>query len=284
MVAVAGVIVTEATGTGVTVIVEGPLFPSLVAVIVAVPAALPVTSPLAVTVATAVLLLPQLTVRPDNGLPLASFGVAVSCTVWPACTDAVLGLTVTDATGTVLTVTVAVPLCPSLVAVIVAAPAVTPVTSPPALTVATAVLLLPQLTGRPDNGLPLASFEVAVSCTVWPTCADAVPGLTVTDATGTVLTVIVAVPLCPSLVAVIVAAPAVTPVTTPLPLTVATAVLLLAQLTGRPDNGLPLASFGVAVSCTVWPTGTDAVLGLTVTDPPATAPPVIVAVPPRPPS
>src|SRR5436305_1837169 len=72
MVAVAGVIVTEATGTGVTVIVEGPLFPSLVAVIVAVPAALPVTSPLAVTVATAVLLLPQLTVRPDNGLPLAS--------------------------------------------------------------------------------------------------------------------------------------------------------------------------------------------------------------------
>src|SRR5438034_41345 len=124
MVAVAGVIVTEATGTGVTVIVEGPLLPSLVAVIVAVPAALPVTSPLAVTVATAVLLLPQLTVRPDNGLPLASFGVAVSCTVWPTCTDAVLGLTVTDATGTVLTVIAAVPLCPSLVAVIVAAPAV----------------------------------------------------------------------------------------------------------------------------------------------------------------
>src|SRR5213594_643116 len=206
MVAVAGVIVTEATGTGVTVIVEGPLFPSLVAVIVAVPAALPVTSPLAVTVATAVLLLPQLTVRPDNGLPLASFGVAVSCTVWPTCTDAVLGLTVTDATGTVLTVTVAVPRCPSLVSVIVAAPAV-----------ATAVLLLPQLTGRPDNGLPPAPFEVAASCTVWPTCTDAVPGLTVTDATGTVLTVIVAVPLCPSLVAVIVAAPAVTPVTTPLP-------------------------------------------------------------------
>src|SRR5213080_34194 len=112
MVAVAGVIVTEATGTGVTVIVEGPLFPSLVAVIVAVPAALPVTSPLAVTVATAVLLLPQLTVRPDNGLPLASFGVAVSCTVWPTCTDAVLGLTVTDATGTVLTVTVAVSTVP----------------------------------------------------------------------------------------------------------------------------------------------------------------------------
>src|SRR6059058_5396500 len=266
MLADAGGTVTEATGTGVTVMADAPLFPSLVAVIVAVPAALPVTSPLAVTVATAVLLLPQLTVRPDNGLPLASFGVAVSCTVWPTCTDAVLGLTVTDATGTVLTVTVAVPLCPSLVAVIVAAPAVTPVTSPPALTVATPVLLLPQLTGRPDNGLPLASFEVAVSCTVWPTGTDAVLKPTVTAATGTLLTVIVA-------------APAVTPVTTPSPLTLAPAVVLPPQLTGRPDNGLPLASFGVAVSCTVWPTGTDAVLGLTVTDATGTVLTVIVAVP-----
>src|SRR5216110_1661419 len=179
MVAVAGVIVTEATGTGVTVIVEGPLFPSLVAVIVAVPAALPVTSPLAVTVATAVLLLPQLTVRPDNGLPLASFGVAVSCTVWPTCTDAVLGLTVTDATGTVLTVTVAVPLCPSEVAVIVTEPAATPVTNPLALTVATAVLPLAQVIVRPESELPFASFGAAASCIVWPTCTVAVAGLTV---------------------------------------------------------------------------------------------------------
>src|SRR5947199_70939 len=148
MVTVAGVIVTEATGTGVTVIVEGPLFPSLVAVIVAVPAALPVTSPLAVTVATAVLLLPQLTVRPDNGLPLASFEVAVSCTVWPTCTDAVPGLTVTDATGTVLTVIVAVPLCPSEVAVIVTEPAATPVTNPLALTVRSDERRVAQRTGR----------------------------------------------------------------------------------------------------------------------------------------
>src|SRR5438552_14655130 len=168
MVALAGWIVTEATGTGVTVIVEGPLFPSLVAVIVAAPAATPVTSPPALTVATAVLLLPQLTVRPDNGLPLASFGVAVSCTVWPTGTDAVLGLTVTDATGTVLTVIVAVPLCPSLVAVIVAAPAATPVTCPLPLTVATAVLPLGQVIVRPESELPFASFGAAASCTAWP--------------------------------------------------------------------------------------------------------------------
>src|SRR5437763_566458 len=184
MVAVAGVIVTEATGTGVTVIVEGPLFPSLVAVIVAVPAALPVTSPLALTVATAVLLLPQLTGRPDNGLPLASFGVAVSCTVWPTGTDAVLGLTVTDATGTVLTVIAAVPLFPSLVAVSVAAPTATPVACPAPFTVATAGLLLDQVTVRPPSGLPNASRVIAAYCAVCPTPIVAVAGVTLTDATG----------------------------------------------------------------------------------------------------
>src|SRR5205823_2069131 len=182
----------------VTVIAAVAFCPSLVAVIVAIPTTIPVTRPVAFTLATLAALLAHVTVRPVRGLPFASFGVAVSCTVCPAWTVAVAGLIVTAATATGVTVIVAAPLFPSLVAVIVAAPAVSPVTSPPALTVATAVLLLPQLTGRPDNGLPLASFEVAVSCTVWPTGTDAVLGLTVTDATGTVLTVIVAVPLCPS--------------------------------------------------------------------------------------
>src|SRR5205809_312061 len=279
MLADAGVTVTDATGTGVTVMADAPLFPSLVAVIVAVPAVFPVTSPLALTVATAVLLLAQVTVRPLSGFPFASFGVAVSCTVWPTCTDAVAGLTVTAATGTVLTVTVAGPLCPSQVAVIVAAPAATAVTSPLALTVATAVLPLDQVTVRPGSELPFASCGVAVSCTVCPTCTDAVAGFTVTDATGTVLTVIVALPLCPSLVAVIVAEPAAPPVTSPLALTVATAVLLLAQVTARPDSGLPFAPFGVAANCTVWPTCTDVVAGLTVTDATGTVLTVMVAPP-----
>src|SRR5207253_8318057 len=56
---------------------------------------------------------------------LASRGVAVSCTVAPCGTLADAGVTVTDATGTFDTVTTAVPLCPSLVAVIVAAPVAT---------------------------------------------------------------------------------------------------------------------------------------------------------------
>src|SRR5207249_3099084 len=206
-----------------------PLWPSLVAVIVADPAVTPATRPLELTVATLVLPLDHVTVRPDSGLPLASFGAAVSCTVWPVSTLADAGLTVTDATGTLVTVMADVPICPSLVAVIVAEPAAAPVTRPLLLTVATAPLLVVQLTARPDSRLPLASLGVAVSCTVWPVCSDAEAGLTLTDATGTVLTVTAEVPVWPSLVAVTVAAPAATPVTSPPLFTLATAASLVDQ-------------------------------------------------------
>src|SRR2546422_11648232 len=84
----------------VTVILEAPLLPSLVAVIVAEPASFAVTRPLALTDATVVLSLDQVIVRPDSAVPLASRGVAVSCTVPPAGRLAVAGLTATDATGT----------------------------------------------------------------------------------------------------------------------------------------------------------------------------------------
>ncbi len=136
-------------------------------------------------------------------------------------------------------------------AVIVADPAPAPLTSPLPLTGATAVLLLPHVTTRPVRAVPFASRGVAVSCTVAPcgTLADA--GVTVTDATGTFDTVTNAVPLCPSLVAVIVAAPVATAVTSPLPFTLATAPLLDCQVMTRPVNGFPLASRGVAVSCAV---------------------------------
>jgi hypothetical protein len=49
---VAGETVTDPTGAGATVTDAVPLFPSLVAVIVAVPTAIPVTTPRLVTVAT----------------------------------------------------------------------------------------------------------------------------------------------------------------------------------------------------------------------------------------
>ena len=97
----------------------------------------------------------------------------------------VAGVTTTDATVTSVTVTLAVPTCPSLVAEMV--------TGPPAATPVT----IPQLAHGRDGGiarrpshrtsgstLPLESFVVAVSCCVAPTMSDALDGDTVTVATG----------------------------------------------------------------------------------------------------
>src|SRR6266550_3493223 len=160
-----------------------PLWPSLVAVIVAVPAAMPLTSPLLLTVATLALLLAQVTGRPVKVPPAESFSVAVNCAVCPTCKLPEDGETATEATGTDVTVIAAVLLWPSLVAVIVAEPAATPVIRPLGLTRATVVSPLPHVTVRPVNVLPVESFRVAVSCTVCPTRMLAV-GETVTEATA----------------------------------------------------------------------------------------------------
>ena len=78
-------------------------------------------------------------------------------------------------------------------------------------------------------------MTVAVNVVVEPTFTEADPGDTVTVVTtgagGGAVTVTVAVPDFPELEAVIVADPAATPVTTPLPFTVATPVLFEDQVT-----------------------------------------------------
>ena len=183
-------------GSGVlTVIAAVPLFVSDVAVMVAEPDVTPLTRPLELTVATDVLLLVQLIVRPASVLPFASLGVAVSWTVCPAVTEADAGLTVTVATGrmTALTVRAAEPLCPSLVAVIVADPAVTPVASPLPSTLATELLELAQVIARPPSAVPVESSGIATNCTVLPTDAVALVGSTATWATGTAVAVTTAV-------------------------------------------------------------------------------------------
>jgi hypothetical protein len=77
---------------------------------------------------------------------------------------ALAGDNVTEATGVKLIVTVALPLTPSTVAVIVAAPGINAVTSPlVALTLATSELLDDHVVGRPVITLPPASRAVAVS-------------------------------------------------------------------------------------------------------------------------
>ena len=90
---------------------------------------------------------------------------------------------------------------------------------------------------------------------------------TVTVATGACVTVIAALPIFPSLVAVIVVPPAPTAATKPLPSTVATARLLEVHVTVRPLRTLLFASLSVGVSCCVGeiPSISAAEAGLTVT-------------------
>lgn len=164
-----------------------------------------------------------------------------------------------------VTVTTAVPILPSLVAVMVAVPAETPVTTPVPDTLAMFVALEDHVTTRPVRTLPDASVVVAPNETVLPTSIVAVDGVTATVATGTWVTVTTVVPLWPSLVAVIVALPAAIPVTMPVADTVAIELSLLAQPTTRPRSVFPLPSFVVADRVNVWPTTTLAGDGDTVT-------------------
>jgi hypothetical protein len=92
------------------------------------------------------------------------------------------------------------------------------------------------------------------------------PGEIETEKTGVTVTVIDAVAVRPSQVAVMVAVPTAAAVTNPTPFTVATEELLVDQLTTRPVNKVPLASRGDAVSCTVSPTSTVDELGVNCND------------------
>ena len=84
-----------------TVMALVPLFPSLVAVIVAEPAATAVTSPLSFTVATEALLLDQMTTRPGSGVFAEVSVRALSCACPPSRIWAVAGLTFTTFTEAV---------------------------------------------------------------------------------------------------------------------------------------------------------------------------------------
>lgn len=161
----------------------------------------------------------------------ASRTVAVSVSAAPVMSVALAGLTVTVATGAgggAFTVICAVALCPSLAAVMVAVPAALAVTvtlAPFAWMDAICGALDSQLTERPFSSFPSWSRTVAETDTEPPGVRVADVGVTATLATaagGCGFTVISALPLFPSLVAVIVALPAPIAVTTPSLETVAT--------------------------------------------------------------
>src|SRR5436309_13749083 len=95
-----------------------------------------------------------------------------------------IGLGIAPTGADAVTVMAAVPVFASQVAVRVAAPGATPVTSPLAFTVAAAVLSLDQVTTRPDSGAPPASSGVPVRLMEPAAVIVAEAGLTATEATG----------------------------------------------------------------------------------------------------
>jgi hypothetical protein len=261
-----GVVTTNATGTSETVMVALALFPSLVAVILAVPAATAVTAPFASTVATPGMLDDHAIARPVRTFPPASLSTAAIVVPEPTTRLALGGVSATVATGASATEMDAVPLMPSLVAVIVALPAATPVTTPADETLAMDGALDVHVTVRPANTFPPASFVTAVSVVLPPTSKVALVGVTETDATGTADTVTAVVPLLPSHVAVMFAVPIATAVTSPLLDTVATVGALDVQVIVRPDSVAPFASRTVAEMVVVPPTIRVALVGFTATD------------------
>lgn len=148
------------------------------------PGETPVTSPVPFTVAVLASAEDQAIVRPLRTLPFESRSVTDSWTVPPVMTDAECGLTLTEATDGALTVTLAVPLLPSLVARIVAEPTATAVTKPSLETVATDVFDDDQVMVRPPNAVPSESRGVAAKVMVSPGTSEAVVGFNVTVDTG----------------------------------------------------------------------------------------------------
>jgi hypothetical protein len=158
--------------------------PSLVAVMAVVPVAKALSSPDAFTLATEGVDEVQETARPFNGRPALSATSAASWVVSPTVVTTVAGETVREATGTAVTVMVADPLRPSLVAVIVADPAPMPVIRPEDDTVATLLFDVLHAMLRPARARPPASRVTAASTAVSPMRRATVDGETVTEATG----------------------------------------------------------------------------------------------------
>lgn len=193
-------------------------------------------------------------VRPVSTFPAASRAVAVKTTVPLTLMLADGGDTDTLATGGGDTVTIAVPDLPSLVAVMVAVPVATAVTSPLVLTRALAESDVAHVTTRPATACPLPSSVDAPNCWVAPMASVTAAGVTDTLATGTGITVSEAWPVRPLAVAMIDTCPAAIAVTTPASLTVAIEEEPVDQVTAPVAIAAPFWSRPAALADVVCPT------------------------------
>jgi hypothetical protein len=127
-----------------------------------------VTNPLCDTVATDASVELHVTDLPLRVTPFTSRVTALACDVSTIEMVVRSSDTVTDATGTGTTVTVALPVFPSPVAMMCAVPIATPVTTPVEFTVAINGASELHEIARPLKVAPLAANVVAVACVVWP--------------------------------------------------------------------------------------------------------------------
>ena len=189
---------------------------------VADPFATAVTSPEDETVAISVSDDDHVTVAPDITDPPASFTVAVTVSVPPMVPNVTESWESSRVAGTWETVTAAVPVIEPVVAVMMAVPLVTAVTSPAAETGAMDAAEVDHVTVAPDITDPPVSFTVALSVTVSLNDAKVVVLGETSTVDTTCPTVTADVPVAVPEVAVIVAEPLATAVTVPEDETVAT--------------------------------------------------------------
>ncbi len=255
-----------AVGAGATTVSAArPVTPAAVAMTSASPAPTPVTSPAASTTATAVSPDAQSNSAPATAWPLASVAAAARRSVSPVTNVSAAGATATALTSWA-TVTAALPDTPPALAVIVAVPLPTAVTSPDPSTVATVASSDAHVNSAPATPWPFASVASAVRRTVSPQATS----VSAAGDTATALTVwasvTAALPDAEPVVAVIVAVPLPAAITSPDPSTVATVASPLDHAIGAPAMTLPFWSRTSVLSCTVAPSAVSrAVAGLTVT-------------------
>jgi hypothetical protein len=198
-------------------------------------------------------------------LPFASLPTAVNSRVRPTLSVVGFGVTVMLASGPGVTVTVAVPVSPSLLActVLMNVPLTVPAVKRPASSTEPPPATMDQV-GVNCTTLPPASRPTAVNSRVAPTLKEAGFGVTVIVASGPAVTLTVAVPEMLPLVAlaVLTNVPGVPPAVKRPEAPIVPPPAAMDQ-TGVIATGLPATSLPTAVSCCVAPTTSREGLGVT---------------------
>jgi hypothetical protein len=207
--------------------------------------------------------------------------VAVNCSVFPATTDGLTGVTAMDTSVAAVTVSVVLPTIPPLVAEIELVPAFSADARPPLVIVAVALVPEAHVTLPVRFCVELSLYvPVAVNCCVFPATTDGFTGVTAIDTSVAAVTVSVVLPTMLPLVAEIVLVPTFSADARPPLVIVAVAVVPEAHVTLAVRFCVELSLYvPVAVNCCVFPATTDGFTGVTAMDTSVAAVTVSVVLP-----